>query len=388
MELFSNYILCCKHSTYSKQTLIANNNAFNTPNSNNNPNTNSLTEKENHLPNNSNTLHEDNSSSNIPKQKEQISSNNHLGCEYNQNPSKQMSVSSNNNNNNDVSPSLNVSLVTFSNIKVKESYQTLPILDTEIMSSKELRLTGDLFWGKEIMLDRLGIKINKRRKKDGITYFGVSEGVDSHGNHINDFIINLNKSKGNISNEIVDNCSIFSIEYDKSEERFKLNALHKVIPILHLITYDYLIYPNVERCFLIGKIEMDVVCKGIGDKNNIQNNEVSSCISNLNINEELGLFIKVKGEKEMNYQFSKKDAPISIGRTHSSININNNSISKTHAMIGYSSERNFFFIKDMGSTNGTYLFMKEWDKIPIIQEMKFKIFESKFTIVEAEVGED
>ena len=57
-------------------------------------------------------------------------------------------------------------------------------------------------------------------------------------------------------------------------------------------------------------------------------------------------------------------------------------------MIGYSSERNFFFIKDMGSTNGTYLFMKEWDKIPIVQEMKFKIFESKFTIVEAEVGDD
>ena len=31
--------------------------------------------------------------------------------------------------------------------------------------------------------------------------------------------------------------------------------------------------------------------------------------------------------------------------------------------------------------------MRKWDKIPIIKEMKFKIFESKFTIIEVEVGD-
>ena len=386
MEIFSNYILCCKNSSHSKQTLVANNTPSNPVNSPNNPNQPSLTEKNTHHPkttnNHSTTLKQKIYNSTIK--------------EHSQNHLKQMSVSSNNNN--DVSPNLNVSLVTFSNIKVKESYQTLPVFDTEIMSSKELRLTGDLFWGKEITLDRLGVKINKRRKKDGITYFGISEGIDSHGNHINDFIINLNKSKGNISNDLVENCSIFSIEYDKSEERFKLNALHNVIPILHLITYDYLIYPNVERSFLIGKIEMDVVCKVMGHNNNNNNSHNNSSSNNNNNttesisvgnngNEEWGLCVKVKGEKEMNYQFSKKDTPISIGRTHSSININNNSISKTHAMIGYSNDSNCFFIKDMGSTNGTYLSMRKWDKIPIIKEMKFKIFESKFTIIEVEVGD-
>ena len=383
MEIFSNYILCCKNSSHSKQTLVANNTPSNPVNSPNNPNQPSLTEKDTHHPkttiNHSTTLKQKIYNSTIK--------------EHSQNHLKQMSVSSNNNN--DVSPNLNVSLVTFSNIKVKESYQTLPVFDTEIISSKELRLTGDLFWGKEITLDRLGIKINKRRKKDGITYFGISEGIDSHGNHINDFIINLNKSKGNISNDLVENCSLFSIEYDKSEERFKLNALHNVIPILHLITYDYLICPNVEKSFLIGKIEMDVVCKVMGHNNNNNNSHNNSSSNNNNnttesisvgnnSNEEWGLYVKVKGEKEMNYQFSKKDTPISIGRTHSSININNNSISKTHAMIGYSNDSNCFYIKDMGSTNGTYLSMRKWDKIPIIKEMKFKIFESKFTIIEVE----
>ena len=390
MEIFSNYILCCKHSSHSKQTLVTNNNSSNFANSPNNPHTPSLTEKETHLPKNSNTCFDRNNHSTSFKQRIHSSTIK----EHNQHQSKQMSVSSNNNN--DVSPNLNVSLVTFSNIKVKESYRTLPVFDTEIISSKELRLTGDLFWGKEIMLDRLGVKLNKRRKKDGITYFGVNEGIDSHGNHINDFIINLNKSKGNISNDLVENSSIFSIEYDKLEERFKLNALHNVIPILHLITYDYLIYPNVERSFLIGKIEMDVVCKLMGNNSNSHNNSSSNnnnttetiSVSNLNVNEEWGLCVKVKGDKEMSYQFSKKDTPISIGRTHSSININNNSISKTHAMIGYSNDSNFFFIKDMGSTNGTYLSMRKWDKIPIIKEMKFKLFESKFTIIEVEVGDD
>jgi hypothetical protein len=156
-----------------------------------------------------------------------------------------------------------------------------------------------------------------------------------------------------------------------------------------------LIYPNVEKSFLIGKIEIDVVCKVMGHNNNNNNSHNNSSSNNNNNttesisvgnngNEEWGLCVKVKGEKEMNYQFSKKDTPISIGRTHSSININNNSISKTHAMIGYSNDSNFFFIKDMGSTNGTYLSMRKWDKIPIIKEMKFKIFESKFTIIEVE----
>ena len=55
-----------------------------------------------------------------------------------------ISNQSNNHNN------INVSIITFANIKVGESYKTLPEFDTEVMNSHELKLTGELFWGKEI----------------------------------------------------------------------------------------------------------------------------------------------------------------------------------------------------------------------------------------------
>ena len=71
--------------------------------------------------------------------------------------SKNISNQSNNHTNNNI----NVSIITFSNIKVGESYKTLPEFDTEVMNSHELKLSGELFWGKEIMSERLGIKINK-----------------------------------------------------------------------------------------------------------------------------------------------------------------------------------------------------------------------------------
>ena len=56
------------------------------------------------------------------------------------NTSKNISNQSNNHNN------INVSIITFANIKVGESYKTLPEFDTEVMNSHELKLTGELFW--------------------------------------------------------------------------------------------------------------------------------------------------------------------------------------------------------------------------------------------------
>ena len=131
--------------------------------------------------------------------------------------SKNISNQSNNHNN------INVFIITFANIKVGESYKTLPEFDTEVTNSHELKLSGDLFWGKEIILDRLGIKINKRKKRDGVSLFGTSEDTDVHGNPINDFIVNLHKNQNPSSKYI----SLFSLEYDKSSEHFILKALVK-----------------------------------------------------------------------------------------------------------------------------------------------------------------
>ena len=267
---------------------------------------------------------------------------------------------------------LNVSIITFSNIKVKESYKTLPEFDTEVMNSHELKLTGELFWGKEIVVDRLGIRINKRKKRDGISYFGISEDQDEHGNPINDFIVNLHKNK-NIPS--LEHRAIFSIEYDKSGEHFLIICLNEV-NILHIINYDLYLPGGFIRKLIIGKINVEILT----NENMCSKKDVSE-----GKNSEVKIYIKVKNKEEwLEYEFTAKDTPITIGRVHSSININNNSISKNHVTIDFSPEQNMFFLKDMNSTNGTFLVLEERDSLQIINEMKFKILETKFTITEIE----
>ena len=94
---------------------------------------------------------------------------------------------------------------------------------------------------------------------------------------------------------------------------------------------------------------------------------------------EIGI-INIKVE-DKNYEFNKEnDLPITIGRNNCKININNNSISKNHAVIEYSAEYNSFYIKDLGSTNKTYFVIKNGGNIKINRDMNFKVFESKFSI--------
>lgn len=258
---------------------------------------------------------------------------------------------------------LNVSVITFSNINVKESYKTLPEFDTEVMNTSELKLTGDLFWNKEIRVDRLGIKINKRKKRDGISFFGTSEELDSHGNPINDFIVNLHTGQSN-NNE---DKSIFSLEYDQSVEHFVLKVLNKEINVLHMINYDLFLPERTHKKFLIGKIQVEI--------------EVSETDSK----DETKIIIKVKKNNEWDsYEYTTNEAPITIGRSHSNININNSSISKSHVTIDYSNEQKMFYMRDMESTNGTFLVLEDRDCLQIVSEMKFKIFETKFTITDIE----
>lgn len=210
----------------------------------------------------------------------------------------------------------------------------------------------------------MGIKINKRKKRDGVSLFGACEDTDVHGNPINDFIVNLHK------NQNPKHKSLFSLEYDNSAEHFILKALNKEINILHLINYNYVLSENSQKKFLIGKIPVE-----ISTNETKENSErVDSKIA-----------IKVKNKDEwITYEYNVSDALITIGRSHSSININNNSISKEHAVIEFSYELNSYYIKDMNSTNGTFLTMEEKDSIQIVNEMKFKILETKFSISEVE----
>ena len=74
--------------------------------------------------------------------------------------------------------------------------------------------------------------------------------------------------------------------------------------------------------------------------------------------------------------------PITIGRTATTIVINDFSISKQHLIIDFSKEQNAFYISDLKSTNGTFLVLSQGEKVQIIRDMKYTIFESKFRIQE------
>ena len=84
------------------------------------------------------------------------------------------------------------SQVTFSNLKVKDFSQTASIVDTELVNKFELRLNGELFWNKELIVDCLGLQLGKRRKRDGITIFGTSNTEKRVGDYKNDFVSNIN----------------------------------------------------------------------------------------------------------------------------------------------------------------------------------------------------
>ena len=72
--------------------------------------------------------------------------------------------------------------------------------------------------------------------------------------------------------------------------------------------------------------------------------------------------------------------PVTIGRKNSTINIKNNSISKNHCIFNYDIRYQQFYLRDLGSTNGTFLQLEYNNILELNKNMNFKIFESKFSI--------
>ena len=64
----------------------------------------------------------------------------------------------------------------------------------------KLLLTGDLFYGKEIIINDNGMVNSKRNKKDGYTVFGLKNSIDISGQLNNDFIINFKRDIDEIGN--------------------------------------------------------------------------------------------------------------------------------------------------------------------------------------------
>ena len=256
-----------------------------------------------------------------------------------------------------ISKQSNLSIITFSNAKVKQNEENKRVLDTLIISTHELELDGEIFFNKIITIDRVGLKKLGRKNQNGITIFGISDNPNDPNSGI-DFNLNISKNKIKNSNNYT-NLPLFSIEFDKIEEHYILNLLYLDIKMFLYIDYNFLIENNTTTDFMIGKVLITIASPK--DENN----------SNFSV--------IVEGQK---YEFNKfKDCPITIGRNNAKVNIKNNSISKIHAMIDYQYDNQVISIKDNDSTNGTYFIIgQKCSFIYLLSDLTFKILDHKFQI--------
>ena len=351
--------LCCKFiynkdEDYSITTnnINENNNSILSQNNKNNNNNDLKNEIDIHNPQKKISENNNQTNENSVRNSKQFEKIN-LSIKKDENHSNEIKIEKSRNNdiNEENNKSL-ISIITFSNMKVvgNSKQNTFQNFDTEVLGNQELLLTGDIFWNKDLNIDRMGIKSGNRKKNYGNVIFGVGE------NENFDFILNLKKKDSFLDNKSYE---IFSIEYDKNEEKFDIKVLKKDLKILHLIDYDFYLQSFLNISLYIGKIPIE--------------------INTFKANEGI-LDIIINNEKK--YTFNKNDVPITIGRVNAKINIKNNSISKNHAIIDYSSEFDAFFIRDLGSTNKTF-FVLSVDGCPsmkLIGSMEFKIYDSKFQI--------
>ena len=255
----------------------------------------------------------------------------------------------------------NFSNVTFSDVQIKRYETKKRTLDTLIIGTHELELEGEIFFNKKIIIDRIGLKSLGRKNQNGVTIFGISNNENNENSGI-DFNLNIPKNKiknKNNNNNNNNNIPLFNIEYDKIEEHYILNLLNLDLKMLLYIDYNFLIENDTINNFMIGKVPITI------NSPKDENDNIFSVI--------------VEGKK---YEFNKlKDCPISIGRNNAKINIKNNSISKSHAIIDYQYDNQVICVKDCDSTNGTYFIIGE--KCPFIyllSDLTFKLFDNKFMV--------
>ena len=194
-------------------------------------------------------------------------------------------------------------------------------------------------------------------QKDGDTIFENKENFNSE-----DVIITNSIVKQKINKTI----KLFYIDYDKNMNNFFIKSLTKDVYFSLIVTKFYLQYSN----FYYMKIGRVVVIIAINtNKNNIK--------------------VKIKKHEniidEQIYNFTNKDIPITIGRKLCTVNIDNNSVSKLHAIINYDEQINEYFISDENSTNGTQLLLHEDKIVEINGKMRFYIGEKSFMIEKEEI---
>jgi len=206
-----------------------------------------------------------------------------------------------------------------------------------------------------------------RKKNDGQTFFGILSEKDYTDTYYNDYIINISTPAGN--NQTTSSTGrIFNIYYSKITNDYFLHLMNGSYNIYYLIENNYYFSNNNKDVFIIiGKCLLTINQKEIVNNKKVINIKVD-CEEN---------------NTENSYDFNEDESPITIGRKiDSKIFINNSSISKEHGVIMFSKEIKNFYYKDLKSTNGSILFMREDDTLKIKGEMRCKLNDIIFKILE------
>ena len=258
----------------------------------------------------------------------------------------------------------------------------------DIENRKKLILSGELFYGKKVLITPNGLKNKFIKRNERSIYFGITNFYDFHGNPYNDYFINfkikhkkgrgsvgedrikeyLEDSKNNIKNYVTEERStrVFKIFYDKNNDEYKFIYLAQSLLLYYQVENKFYLIKNKKYYFILSEIILTVFIK---DDNSEQNK----------------INIKVEKNKKTNkYSFSQEKTPIKIGRLDCDININLKCLSKLHCIIGYEDKNNCFYFQDNCSTNGSILIVKESDVIPIKGKMNFILEKTPFCIEEKE----
>ena len=251
-------------------------------------------------------------------------------------------------------------------------------------SFSKLLLTGDLFFGKEIIITETGMLNSKRNKKDGFTFFGLKNTKDISGQLNNDFIINFTKNMDEFENIDTESGKVFEIIFNKKYKDYSLYFLNPYLYLYYKINNFVYFFPQRDYFLFVGKIFLSINVEKINNEQ-IINIQVDNTYENQEESKEQDKEGNIEGNKEeanKKYSFSQKKNVIKIGRVNCDINISEKCISKIHGIIEFSKNNQQFYYKDMNSTNGTTLLIKKDDFLKIKGEMNFKLEDVTFKIQE------
>ena len=251
------------------------------------------------------------------------------------------------------------SLISFSNFPL-QIVQIDKNEKNKIIGPK-LLLTGELFYNNELVININGMTDGLRQKNDSVTYFGTKIINDYKGIPYIDYLINYQLSGEKEQNDDSLTGRIFNITYQKRTKDFYLHVIHDSAIIYYEI--NNIVYFDDEKNYflLIGNTFVTIITKLIGNKKGIE--------------------IEIENSNNDYYSFTEEEAPISIGRINCKVIIGKESVSKYHSVIEFSKESQKFYYKDLGSTNGSVLLVKEDDNLLVQGEMNLKLDNVPFRIL-------